>query len=129
VKAGGMGSLGKITTLKDLPSDKQMLTLLKQAKAFIDSGEHTSPVTARHKVVKAPKAAIQVPAEFTNALKANKKASTTFQNFAPSCQREYTQWIAEAKRPETRDKRITQAIEWLFQGKQRNWKYQDCTKH
>jgi uncharacterized protein YdeI (YjbR/CyaY-like superfamily) len=126
IQEDGMGSLGKITTLKDLPTDKQMLAFLKQAKAFIDSGEYTSPIAARNKVVKAPKPKIEVPAEFSTALKANKQAQTTFQNFAPSCQREYTEWIAQAKRPETRDKRITQAIEWLAEGKQRNWKYQNC---
>jgi uncharacterized protein YdeI (YjbR/CyaY-like superfamily) len=124
IQEGGMGSLGKITNLEDLPSDKQFLAFLKQAKAFIDSGNHTSPIAARHKVVKAPKPTIEAPPEFINALKANKKASAAFESFAPSCQREYTEWIADAKRPETRDKRIAQAIEWLTEGKQRHWKYQ-----
>ena len=128
IKQGGMGTFGRITNVKDLPSDKEMLAFLKQARAFMDSGNYTSPIAARNKtrnkVAKAPKAPIEVPAEFTTALKANQQAATVFQNFAPSCQREYTEWIADAKRPETRDKRITQAIEWLAQGKQRNWKYQ-----
>jgi uncharacterized protein YdeI (YjbR/CyaY-like superfamily) len=124
IQEGGMGSLGKITNLEDLPSDKQMLAFLKQAKAFIDSGNHTSPIAARHRVVKAPRPTIEAPPEFTTALNANKKASATFHKFAPSCQREYTEWIADAKRPETRDKRIAQAIEWLAEGKQRHWKHQ-----
>ena len=126
IQDGGMGSLGRITTLKDLPSDKQMLDLLRQAKAFIDKGEYTSPIAARNKVVKAPKAPIEVPPEFTKALKASKAASQTFANFSPSCKREYIEWIADAKRPETRDKRIAQAVEWIAEGKQRNWKYQNC---
>jgi uncharacterized protein YdeI (YjbR/CyaY-like superfamily) len=126
VQDGGMGSLGRITTLKDLPPNKQMLDLLRQSAAFIESGNYTSPITARHKVVKAPKTAPETPAEFTKALKANKKASTVFAAFSPSCKHEYTEWIAEAKRPETRDKRIAQAIEWIAEGKQRNWKYQNC---
>ena len=46
--------------------------------------------------------------------------------FAPSHRREYVEWITEAKRPETRDKRIAQAIEMLTQGKKRNWKYENC---
>ncbi len=124
VQDGGMGSLGRITTLKDLPSDKQMLAFLKQAKAFIDSGAYTSPIAARHKVVKAPKPTLPVPPEFTAALKSNPKASQTFQHFAPSCQREYLEWFADAKQPATREKRIAQAIEWLSEGKQRHWKYQ-----
>ena len=126
VQDGGMGSLGRITSVKDLPSNKQMLDFLRQAVGFIDRGEYTSPIAARNKVVKAPKAPIEVPPEFTKALKANKKASAVFTAFSPSCKREYTEWIAEAKRPETRDKRIAQAVEWIAEGKQRNWKYQDC---
>jgi len=128
IQDGGMGSLGRITSIKDLPPNKQMLDLLKQATAFIDNGQYTSPISARNKVVKAPKPPIEeeMPPEFTKALKANKKASTVFAAFSPSCKREYTEWIADAKRPETRDKRIAQAIEWIAEGKQRNWKYQSC---
>ena len=126
VQDGGMGSLGRITSVKDLPSNKQMLVFLKQATAFIDNGTYTSPIAARNKVVKAPAPALEPPAEFTRALKTSKKASTVFANFSPSCQREYIEWIAEAKRPETRDKRIAQAVEWIAEGKQRNWKYQNC---
>jgi uncharacterized protein YdeI (YjbR/CyaY-like superfamily) len=126
IQNGGMGSLGRITSLQDLPSNKELLAFLKQATAFIDSGNYTSPITARNKVVKAPKSTPEAPPEFSNALKANKKASAVFAAFSPSCKREYTEWITEAKRPETRDKRITQAIEWIAEGKQRNWKYQNC---
>ena len=66
------------------------------------------------------------PAEFTAALKKSKAAVTAYAAFSPSCKREYIEWIVEAKRPETRDRRIAQAIEWIAKGKQRNWKYQDC---
>ena len=127
IQEGGMGSLGRITTIKDLPANKQMLDLLHQATAFVDNGQYTSPITARNKVVKAPKPSVdELPPEFAVALKANKKASTVFAAFSPSCKREYIEWIADAKRAETRDKRITQAIEWIAEGKQRNWKYQNC---
>ena len=122
----GMGSLGRITTLKDLPPDKQMLAWIRQATAFVDSGNYTSPITARNKVVKATKAALETPDEFANALKKDKKAATVFADFSPSCKREYIEWIADAKRPDTRDKRIATAIEWIAEGKQRNWKYQNC---
>jgi uncharacterized protein YdeI (YjbR/CyaY-like superfamily) len=120
----GMGSLGRITSLKDLPSDKQMLTWIRQAAASIESGEHTSPISARQKVVKAPKPASEAPAEFHDALKRNKKAFKVFEAFSPSCKREYIEWIVDAKRPETREKRIATAVEWIGEGKQRNWKYQ-----
>ena len=126
VQDGGMGSLGGITAVKDLPSNKEMLAFLKQATAFIDNGTYTSPIAARNKVVKVPKPQLETPAEFSQALKANKKAAAVFAAFSPSCKREYIEWITEAKRPETRDKRIAQSIEQIAENKQRNWKYQNC---
>ena len=126
LQGDGMGSLGRITSLKDLPSDKQMLGWIRQAAGFIASGNYTSPIAASNRVVKAPKAAVEAPAEFTAALKKNKKAATVFAAFSPSCKREYVEWIADAKRAETREKRIASAIEWIAEGKQRNWKYQNC---
>jgi uncharacterized protein YdeI (YjbR/CyaY-like superfamily) len=120
-----MGSLGRLTRVEDLPSNKQMLSLLRQAAAFIDSGEYTSPIAARNKVVKAPKPDAETPPQFMHALKASKKAAAAFAKLSPSCKREYVEWIADAKREETRDKRIATAIEWISEGKQRNWKYQN----
>jgi uncharacterized protein YdeI (YjbR/CyaY-like superfamily) len=122
----GMGSLGRITSVTDLPPDKQLLGWIRQAVAFVDNGEYTSPISARRKVVKPAKPALETPPEFAAALKRNKKAASVFANFSPSCKREYVEWIAEAKRPETRDKRIATAVEWIAEGKQRNWKYQNC---
>jgi uncharacterized protein YdeI (YjbR/CyaY-like superfamily) len=122
----GMGSLGRITDLKDLPSDKRMLGWIRQAAGFIDRGEYTSPIAARNKVVKAPKTPLAIAPEFASALQKNKKATAAFAEFSPSCKREYAEWIADAKRPETRNKRIATAIDWIAEGKQRNWKYQNC---
>jgi uncharacterized protein YdeI (YjbR/CyaY-like superfamily) len=119
----GMGSLGKITSLKDLPPDKKMLGYYRHAAELIATGERTKSLVRTSKSVKP---APQIPAELTAALKRNKAAAKVFAAFSPSCQREYADWITEAKRPETRDKRITQAIEWIAEGKQRNWKYQNC---
>lgn len=119
-----MASFGRITTLSDLPSDRQMLKWIRQAATFVDSGQYTSPMAARPK--KAQPKASALPVEFKAALQKSKKASAVFAAFSPSCKREYIEWIAEAKRPETRDKRIVTAIEWIADGKQRNWKYQNC---
>jgi len=121
-----MGSLGRLTRVEDLPSSKQMLSLLRQAVAFIDSGQYTSPIAARQRVVKAPAPVPEAPPAFTKALKANKTASAAFAKLSPSCKKEYVEWIADAKRDETRDKRIATAIDWIAEGKQRNWKYQNC---
>ena len=123
---GGMGSLGRITSLEDLPSDKQLLAWIRQAASFVETGQYTSPISARRSVVKPAKAAAKTPPEFAAALRKDKKASAAFAAFSPSCKREYVEWIAEAKRPETRDRRISTAIEWIAEGKQRNWKYQNC---
>jgi uncharacterized protein YdeI (YjbR/CyaY-like superfamily) len=122
----GMGSLGRITSVAELPPDKQLLGWIRQAAALVDDGQYTSPITARRKVVKAPKPSLEMPAELATALERNKKAAVVFAAFSPSCQREYVEWIAEAKRPETRDKRMETAMEWIAEGKQRNWKYQNC---
>jgi uncharacterized protein YdeI (YjbR/CyaY-like superfamily) len=125
LQKGAMGSLGRITTLKDLPPDKQMLSWIRQATAFVDKGEQISPIAAR-RVIKASKAAVETPSELTAALKKHKPAAKVFAEFSPSCKREYIDWIAEAKRPETKEKRVAQAVEWIAEGKQRNWKYQNC---
>jgi len=114
-----MGSLGKITALKDLPSDKIFATYLKESIRLADEGI---------KVPKAPKKAeappMEVPEAFRKALAKNKKAQAVFEQFAPSHRKEYLEWISEAKREETRTKRIEQAIAWMAEGKPRHWKYQ-----
>jgi uncharacterized protein YdeI (YjbR/CyaY-like superfamily) len=124
VRKGAMGTLGRITSVAALPPEKQLMAWVRQAAAFVDSGNYTSPIAARNKVVKAPKPALKTPPEFANALRKNKKAAAAFAAFSPSCKREYVEWIVDAKREETRDQRIATAVEWIAQGKQRNWKYQ-----
>jgi uncharacterized protein YdeI (YjbR/CyaY-like superfamily) len=124
LKPDAMGSLGRLTRIEDLPANKQMLDLLRKAVAFIESGQYTSPIAARPKVAKAQPP--EAPLEFTKALKANKKAADAFAAFSPSCKKEYVEWIVDAKRTETRDKRIATAVAWISEGKQRNWKYQEC---
>ncbi len=119
----GMGSLGKVTSLKDLPSDKKMLNYYRQAAGLVASGQRTKSIA---RPAKKSKPAPEIPAELASALKKNKAAAKIFAGFSTSCQREYTDWITEAKRTETREKRIATAIEWIAEGKQRNWKYQNC---
>jgi len=64
--------------------------------------------------------------ELEAALGKAPKAKATFDGFPPSCRREYLEWVSEAKRDETRAKRIATTIEWLSEGKRRNWKYENC---
>ena len=112
-----MGHLGKITTLKDLPSDKQLTAWIKEAMKLNDEGVKVK----KEKPV--PTKEIPVPADLIAALKKNKKAFAIFEQFPPSHKKEYIQWIEEAKREETRKKRIEQTVEWVAENKQRNWKY------
>lgn len=111
-----MGNFGRVEDLKDLPPDKVLLDFFKQAKKLNDAGIKIPRIT---KV----KPAVKAPAYFLDAIKANKKAFTTFGNFSPSNKRDYVEWIAEAKTEATREKRMAQAIEWMAEGKPRNWKY------
>jgi uncharacterized protein YdeI (YjbR/CyaY-like superfamily) len=116
--------LRHITSVAELPSEKQLVAWVRQAADFIAKGEQISPVAARNKVVKASKPALKSPPAFDAALRKNKKAAAAFAAFSPSCKREYIEWIVDAKRDETRDQRIATAVEWIAEGKQRNWKYQ-----
>jgi len=114
-----MGHFDRITSLKDLPADKVLVALIKEAAALNAKG-----VKKPARVPAAPKAALPVPPALAAALKKNKKAGETFAAFPPSHRREYIEWIAEAKTDETRDKRVATTLEWLAEGKSRNWKYQ-----
>lgn len=128
-KVAGMDKSGwfdRVTRVEDLPTDKQLIEFVRQAALLIESGNQTSPMSGRNKKAKAKNSSVTMTREFSAALKKSKKAATVFSAFSPSCKREYIEWIADAKRPETRDKRIATAIEWISQGKQRNWKYQNC---
>jgi uncharacterized protein YdeI (YjbR/CyaY-like superfamily) len=126
VEDGAMGTFGRITTLKDLPLDRKLLAYIRQAAGFVEEGKGETVMAVSRRVVKAPKPAIGAPPEFMTALNKSKAAKKVFEEFSPSCKREYVEWIVEAKRPETRERRIAQAVEWISEGKQRNWKYQNC---
>lgn len=118
-EGGSMGNFSKITSLKDLPSDKILLGFFKQA-AELNEQEIKRPVKTTKKGTKT----IDTPDYLARALKKNKIAYDIFENFAYSHRKEYIQWIEEAKTEDTRNKRIAQAIEWISEGKGRNWKYQ-----
>jgi len=120
----GMGVLGKLTSLKDLPTDRELSGYFRTAAAAIDTGARTKNYS-RPKP-SAPKPPPEVPASLAAALKRNKAAATQFAAMPPGCKREYCEWIAEAKRDETRIKRVTTAVEWIAEGKRRNWKYENC---
>lgn len=115
-----MGSFGRLTSTADLPDEAALRTLIAKAMALVDTGERTP------RPVKHPKPSIETPADLQEALAGNAAARETFERFPPSCRRDYVDWLSEAKRPETRAKRLAQAVEWMAEGKKRNWKYEQC---
>ena len=112
-----MGHLERLSSVKDLPSDKILITYLKEAALL----NKNNIKIARKK--SAPGKELAIPKALAAALKKNKKAMVTFEGFPPSQRREYIEWISEAKTDVTLDKRLTTTIEWLEQGKTRHWKY------
>ncbi len=118
----GMGSFGKLTSTDDLPDEKELIQRLQKGAELIRSGAKAG--TPKPK--KAPKPMPTTPEDLQAALDQNAAAGAVWANFAPSHKREYIDWITEAKREDTRTKRLTQAIEWIAEGKQRNWKYMGC---
>ncbi|CAN5224411.1 hypothetical protein BH20ACI2_BH20ACI2_07840 [soil metagenome] len=115
-----MGSFGRLTSLNDLPSDKIMLGLVHQAVELNEKGIKVPKKTA------APKKELVVPEILNEALARNEKAAEIFNAFPYSCKKEYVEWITEAKTEPTREKRLATTIEWLSEGKKRNWKYEKC---
>jgi uncharacterized protein YdeI (YjbR/CyaY-like superfamily) len=111
-----MGQLGKIKSIEDLPSDDILLAYLKEAVKINESGIKTAKKTA-------PTLEIEMPLDFENALATNEKASEHFKNFSPGKRKDYIKWILEAKTEATREKRIATALEWISEGKSKDWKY------
>lgn len=113
---GAMGHFGRLTSVKDLPDDKQLVGYIKKAAELNERGVEKK---------RAPRGTqkLTVPADLKSALAKNAKARKTFENFSYSHKKEYVEWITDAKREETRTKRLKTAIQWLAQGKPQNWKY------
>lgn len=116
-----MGSFGKIKSLKDLPSDKVMKKLIQDAMRLNDSG-----IKLQKTPVSKDKKEVVVPDILKHALETDPRAAETFNNFPYSCKKEYVEWITEAKTDATREKRLATTLEWLAEGKRRNWKYEKC---
>jgi uncharacterized protein YdeI (YjbR/CyaY-like superfamily) len=118
-----MGQFGRITRLADLPSDEIFTGSIHQAMRLNDEGIK-APSRSKPKS-KTPRDLV-VPDDLTGLLSANEPARSTFEGFSPSHKREYIEWITEAKTQATRSKRLATTIDWLAEGKPRNWKYLNC---
>lgn len=113
-----MGDFGQLKSVKDLPADKILIEYVKEAAKLNQAGIKVPGRSrpARNKTLK-------VPSYFKQALANSKKASKTFDEFNYSNKKDYVEWVTEAKTEETRNKRLAIAIEWMAEGKTRNWKY------
>lgn len=114
-----MGQFGRLTRIADLPGKRELAGYIRQAMKLVDEG--VKPAKARP-----PRPAAVPPADLVAALAGDGRARASFEAFPPGARREYIEWIVEAKRQETRARRVAQAVEWLAEGKRRNWKYENC---
>lgn len=115
-----MGQYGRLTDIATLPPDAVLLGRLDQAIAKIDAGEKP------RRPVRGARPEAEVPVALAEALAKDPAAAANWNAFSPSCRREYCQWVAEAKRDETRAKRVAQTIDQTRTGKKLNWKYENC---
>lgn len=115
-----MGQFGKIRSVDELPPDRELDRLIR------DAAELSRSAPAPRKTKHEPKPAPEIHPEFASALAKAPKSKATLEAFPPSAQRDYFEWISEAKQEGTRQKRIATALEWLSEGKRRHWKYQNC---
>lgn len=116
--AEAMGQFGRITSLRDLPSDATIVAMVREAARLNEEGI----AVPRRKA--APKKEAVVPPDLAAALRATKGAKAAFEAFPPGKRREYVEWIDEAKTEETRRRRLSTAASWIAEGKSRNWKYE-----
>ncbi len=116
-KPEAMGQFVRITSLSDLPKDSVLVGYVREAVRLNETGEKVQ------RRPREPKKALATPPDLAAALQRNTKARKTFEAFSPSHKREYVEWITEAKTEETRRKRLSTAVEWMAEGKPRNWKY------
>jgi uncharacterized protein YdeI (YjbR/CyaY-like superfamily) len=116
---GAMGSMGRLASLADLPSDEQMANYIRKAAVLCAEGKPK-------RAAPTPKAALDLPDDLGSALKANPAAQGHWDAFSPGKRRDYIEWVLEAKREETRVKRIETIVGQVAEGKDRNWKYKSC---
>lgn len=115
-----MGQFGRLTKVSELPTKRVLAGYVRAAMKLNGDGVPAHPRGAPKKKP------LPVPADLAAALRTNRRARETFEGFSPSRRRDYIEWITEAKREETRARRLETAIEWMADGKARNWKHERC---
>lgn len=120
-QAGAMGDFGRLQTLADLPAPKALRQKIQAAAALLRAGAVRASKPGRE-----ARPPLAMPEDFAAALAQVSAAQQHYQAFPPGKQRDYLEWVLEARRADTRARRIAQAVEWLAEGKARNWKYETC---
>lgn len=120
-QGGAMGDFGRITTMADLPGRAELRQKIKAAAALLRAGAPRA-----HNPQREPRARLEMPDDFAVALADARAAKRHYDALPPGKQRDYLEWVLEAKREETRARRIAQAVAWLAEGKSRHWKYESC---
>ena len=120
--SGGITSsqFGRLTTVKDLPTRAALVRLVREAVRLNEDGVKP-PVPPRAQVDRSR--SVRAPADLLAALRNNARARAAYDEMSQSHKREYIEWITEAKRDETRKRRVAAAVEWMAEGRIRNWKY------
>lgn len=118
-----MGSLGRIRSVDDLPGDAVLCGLLTEARRL--TAEERK---GRQQVARAPRPELQPPPDLLAALAATPGAAESFAGMSPSARREYVEWVLEAKRSETRERRVREAAGRIAEGKSRNYEYEARTR-
>lgn len=113
-----MGNFGQLKSMNDLPPDRIILGYIRQAVKL-----NSKAIKVPRRTGRTEKKALKVPKYFKDALVKNRMALKTFESFSYTNKKDYVDWMTEAKTEETRIKRLVNSIDWLSQGKIRNWKY------
>jgi hypothetical protein len=117
-----MGQFGRLESLDDLPSKAILAGYIRKAMR-LNEERVSKPRSSTSGVKTGRRKPLSVPDDLQSALRRNSAARAAFAKFTPSQQRDYIEWLTEAKRAETRQRRLDTAIEWIAEGKTRNWKY------
>ena len=110
------GQFGKLLTVSDLPSDSILREYIQEA-AKLNTDKIKGPAKKKED------ADHLIPNDLSIALKNNPIAQKQFETMSLGYKKEYIDWLLDAKMDATRQKRLETAIEWIAEGKPRNWKY------
>lgn len=122
LRAQAMGSFGRIESVNDLPPEKTLMMMVKEAVHRHDTGVKLPPKSRK------PKQKLVVPPYLMSAVKKNRKALATWEAFPYSKRKDYVDWVTEAKGEDTRARRLETTVQWLSEGKGRQWKYETNAK-